>query len=243
MSNSRFKIKPEGLQIEYNKAPVFSGLDTKLYLYKGNNLDENYARNGIDVTDDIDKNINSSNIRITNLEEIKSKVNEVGEYILNYEFTDSWGRSTSGSRILAVISKSVSNDIEFYDNANTKLFSLKFNPVKNGFDVTKYTTGIPNSEPLKRTSEETPPQNGDSNTLPEGGDSSQTEVPKVFKLCVYNAQGKEVGKFELTEEGINDPNALDKLILGALLYTASNPSVFNLNRTLSIWSSLPIPSE
>ena len=230
MSNSRFKIKPEGLQIEYNKAPVFSGLNNKLYLYKGNNLEEDYAKNGITVTDDIDKNINSRNIRITNLEEIKTKVNEVGEYILNYEVTDSWGRSASGSRTLAVISKSVSNDIEFYDTHGTnKLFSLKFNPVKNGFDVTRDTTGIQNAEALKRNSEETTPQNGGSNTPSEGEDSSQTEVPKVFKLGVYNAQGEEVGKLELTEEGINTSNAFDKL----------NDITVSDNYYFSVWSDTP----
>ncbi len=230
MSNSRFKIKPEGLQIEYNEAPVFSGLDNKLYLYKGNDLDENYARNGITVIDDIDNNIESSSINITNLEEINNHINEIGEYTLEYQVTDSWGRSTSGSRILAVISKSVSNDIEFYDtNGTNKLFSIKFNPVKNSFDVTRDTTGIPNSEPLKRNSEETTPQNGGSNTPSEGEDSSQTEVPKVFKLGVYNAQGKEIGKLELTEEGINDPNAFNEL---------ENITVSD-NYYFSVWSNTP----
>ncbi len=234
MSNSRFKIKPEGLQIEYNKAPVFSGLDTKLYLYKGNDLNENYAKSGITVTDDIDQTIGSENITITNLETIKTKANEIGEYTLEYQVTDSWGRSTSGSRTLAVISKSVSNDIEFYDDQETnKLFSLKFNPVKNGFDVTRDTTEI-----LKRTLEETQPQNGSSNTPSEGettpdtgeeGNGSQTEENKVFKLVVYNTKSEEVGKIELTEEGINAPNAFDVL---------ENITVSD-NYYFSVWSDTP----
>ena len=60
---------------------------------------------------------------------------QIGDIILTYEITDSWGRTTYGERIVSIISKSASNDIEFYsENGRERLFYLKYRPIEHGFD-------------------------------------------------------------------------------------------------------------
>ncbi len=196
MVNSRFKIEGTGLKLLYNESPVFSGLENTLYLFKGQELGEEYAKQGITANDDIDGEIQSDQIHITNLGSIST--DELGDYKLEYTVTDAWGRTTSKERTVSVISKSVSNEIEFYDETSrNKLFSLRYNPIKNGFDVTRNEQS---SGSRKRTSEDT--------TTPQ-----PEEENKVFKLGVYDSQGNEEGKLELSEEDITNPdsNAFDKL--------------------------------
>lgn len=212
MFNSRFKIKNEGLEMTYNEAPKFytDSLNSKLYLYKGERLTEDKARQGIIVKDDIDGTINVSRIKVKNIDEINTKTNTIGEYSIEYEVTDSWGRSTHGERILSVISKSVSNDIEFYDtNGTSKLFSLKYNPIKNRFDFIK------NTDMSKINSDESTP------TTPV--DDSE------FKLAIFNTKGEEVGKLELSENEITNFNKVNKL---------ENISVYD-DYYFSVWSKTP----
>ena len=75
------------------------------------------------------------------------ETDEIEEFILNYKVTDAWGRSATYQRIVSVISRSVSNDIEFYNkNGSENLFSLKYNPITNTFDVSKNKNSQPSQE-------------------------------------------------------------------------------------------------
>ena len=217
MYNSRFKIKPEGLEIEYNIEPRIDGLHQTLYIYKGDTLTPEKAMEGILIEDDKDGTINldSNRIKITDVD--SNELNDIDtdrvtEIQLYYEVTDSWGRSTGGYRVLSILSKSVSNDIEFYDESgNTKLFSLKYNPVTHEFNMSRDTQNITTTKSTKPKSTQYAPAE---------------EI--VFKLGVYNANGVEVGVFELSESDISNNN-----------FTGiENISVYD-DYYFSVWSNNP----
>ncbi|MFR2067016.1 hypothetical protein [Clostridium sp.] len=165
MKNTRFEIKATGLESIYNEAPKINGLDKKLYVYKNDNITQKVATNGLKVEDDSGE-ISIDSIEVTDVDgkivkpensesNLKSKFkfklkpensNEdkyiktdgIREFKLNYKVTDAWGRSATYQRTVSVISRSVSNDIEFYNNeGNKNLFSLKYNPITNTFDVSE----------------------------------------------------------------------------------------------------------
>lgn len=210
MDNTRFEIKSEGLQMTYNNAPTIMGLEDTLYLYKGEQLTKQKALEGVSVKDDLD-NIEASSIKVKyeddeNLGNVDT--NNIDDIVLNYEVTDSWGRSFYGTRFVSIISKSVSNDIEFYDErGNNKLFSLKYNPISNEFDVTR------NTQVTTRTEEN-----------PETKSQPQKNV--VFRLNVFNDKGELVGKLELSEDDLLNPDSFNEL---------SNIGVYD-DYYFSVWS-------
>ena len=165
MKNTRFEIKQTGLESIYNEAPKINGLDKKLYVYKNDDITQKIATRDLEVKDDsgeisidsievtdVDGNIVKSEKSESNLKskfklKLKSEnsnednyieTDEIGEFILKYKVTDAWGRSATYQRTVSVISRSVSNDIEFYNKeGNKNLFSLKYNPITNTFDVSE----------------------------------------------------------------------------------------------------------
>ena len=163
MQNTRFKIKSEGLEKIYNKGPVINGLNDTLYVYKNNNITKEYALKGVTVTSDIDNTISNEKVLITNidnkpLEDLHDEVSTIGNFILKYTVTDSWGRSATYNRTVSVISKSVSNDFDFYSqDGNDKVFSLKYNPISNVFDVSEGKT----SDTLPKEDEVEVPPSGE----------------------------------------------------------------------------------
>ena len=165
MKNTRFEIKETGLESIYNEAPKINGLDKKLYVYKNDDITQKVATNGLKVEDDSGE-ITLDSIEVTDVDgkivkpeksgsnskskfkfKLKSensnedkyiKTDEIEEFILKYKVTDAWGRSATYQRTVSVISRSVSNDIEFYNKeGNKNLFSLKYNPITNTFDVSE----------------------------------------------------------------------------------------------------------
>ena len=157
---------------------------------------------------------------------------QIGDIILTYEITDSWGRTTYGERIVSIISKSASNDIEFYsENGRERLFYLKYRPIEHGFDFIRDEHNPPNEvidhsqNQLDQKSDTTKPsidqEDSESGDLESNPDTEQppssdatestTEPEKVFKLSVFNTNGEEVGTFELSEEEISNPENLDRL--------------------------------
>ena len=210
MKNTRFKIKETGLESIYNEAPKINGLDKKLYVYKNDDITQKVATNGLKVEDD-SGNISIDSIEVTDVDgkivkpeksgsnskskfkfKLKSKnsnddnyieTDEIREFKLNYKVTDAWGRSATYQRTVSVISRSVSNDIEFYNKeGNENLFSLKYNPITNTFDVSKKENSQPSQgEQQPSESEETteqPPQDQDAsepNQPSQGTDSSNNE--------------------------------------------------------------------
>ena len=174
MKNTRFKIKETGLESIYNEPPKINGLDKKLYVYKNDNITQKVATRDLEVKDDSGE-ISIDSIEVTDVDgkivkpensesnskskfkfKLKSEDSNEEKYIktdgirdfkLNYKVTDAWGRSATYQRTVSVISRSVSNDIEFYNKAgNENLFSLKYNPITNTFDVSKKENSQPSQE-------------------------------------------------------------------------------------------------
>ncbi|WP_302623754.1 hypothetical protein, partial [uncultured Clostridium sp.] len=178
MVNTRFKVKPSGLENIYNESPTITGLDQTLYIYKNDDITQEIATKGLEIHDDTGT-ISIDSIEITDEDgrklnpkdeesnktkrKFKSSTNdeedeyvetdELKEFTLLYKVTDAWGKSATYKRTVSVISRSVSNDIEFYnENGSENLFSLKYNPISNIFDVSKKannsaSTGSENTTP------------------------------------------------------------------------------------------------
>ena len=174
MENTRFEIKQTGLESIYNEAPKIIGLNEKLYVYKNDDITQAVATRDLEVKDD-SGDISIDSIEITDVDgkivkpkksesnskskfkfKLKSensneddyiKTDKIREFKLNYKVTDAWGRRATYQRTVSVISRSVSNDIEFYnDDVSENLFSLKYNPITNTFDVSKKKNSQPSQE-------------------------------------------------------------------------------------------------
>ena len=228
MENTRFEIKSEGLQVIYNEAPVIIGLNKILYVYKNDDITQEVATNGIEVKDDTDE-ISLSSIEITDVdgrklkgedeskakEKFKFKIfnkssddyvetDEIRDFILNYKVTDAWGRSATYQRSVSVISKSASNDIEFYSaDGNNKLFSINYNPISNIFDV---KGGMVNEENFEE---------------------QQNEI--VFKLTVFNVDEEKVGEIQLTEAESRDVEGIEKRLEDITVYDGYYFSLWSSN--------------
>ena len=228
MENTRFEIKSEGLQVIYNEAPVIIGLNKILYVYKNDDITQEVATNGIEVKDDTDE-ISLSSIEITDVdgrklkgedeskakEKFKFKIfnkssddyvetDEIRDFILNYKVTDAWGRSATYQRNVSVISKSASNDIEFYSaDGNNKLFSINYNPISNIFDV-----------------------KGDM-VNEENFEEQQNEI--VFKLTVFNVDEEKVGEIQLTEAESRDVEEIEKRLEDITVYDGYYFSLWSSN--------------
>ena len=228
MENTRFEIKSEGLQVIYNEAPVIIGLNKNLYVYKNDDITQEVATNGIEVKDDTDE-ISLSSIEITDVdgrklkgedeskakEKFKFKIfnkssdgyvetDEIRDFILNYKVTDAWGRSATYQRNVSVISKSASNDIEFYSaDGNNKLFSINYNPISNIFDV---KGGMVNEENFEE---------------------QQNEI--VFKLTVFNVDEEKVGEIQLTEAESRNVEEIEKRLEDITVYDGYYFSLWSSN--------------
>ena len=228
MENTRFEIKSEGLQVIYNEAPVIIGLNKILYVYKNDDITQEVATNGIEVKDDTDE-ISLSSIEITDVDgrklkgEDESKVkekfkfkifnkssddyvetDEIRDFILNYKVTDAWGRSATYQRNVSVISKSASNDIEFYSaDGNNKLFSINYNPISNIFDV---KGGMVNEDNFEE---------------------QQNEI--VFKLTVFNVDEEKVGEIQLTEAESRNVEEIEKRLEDITVYDGYYFSLWSSN--------------
>ncbi|WP_294398863.1 hypothetical protein [uncultured Clostridium sp.] len=183
MQNTRFKIRAEGLEKIYNEGPKINGLNNTLYVYKNTDIKREYALKGISVSSNIDTTISNENIVITNvdnknLENLNKEISTIGSFILKYTVTDSWGRTATYRRTVSVISRSVSNDIEFYnENGSENLFSLKYNPISNIFDVSKkVNNSINNGSENNPPSEEQPPQDQSPDESEESSQGTDGEL-------------------------------------------------------------------
>uniref|UniRef100_UPI0025EDBAD1 bacterial Ig-like domain-containing protein n=1 Tax=uncultured Clostridium sp. TaxID=59620 RepID=UPI0025EDBAD1 len=207
MKNTRFEIKQTGLESIYNEAPKINGLEKKLYVYKNDDITQKVATRDLEVKDDSGE-IKLDSIEVTDVDgkivkpensesnskskfkfKLKSedsneekyiKTDGIREFKLNYKVTDAWGRSATYQRTVSVISRSVSNDIEFYNKeGNENLFSLKYNPITNTFDVSKKTNSQPSQEeqqPGESGSPSEQPSQGEGNS---NGEQLQTKTGDV----------------------------------------------------------------
>lgn len=98
MNNVRFKITNEELHARYNEAPVIELSDTQpLEYYRGDTI---YIGEGMLIRDDHDTYISNKLVEVT--QDSKDKLMELGEQTINYIISDSWGRTTQGSRQVIV---------------------------------------------------------------------------------------------------------------------------------------------
>ena len=185
MQNTRFEIKSEGLEEIYNEGPVINGLDDILYVYKNDSIEKNYALKGVSVSSGIDNIIPNEKIVITNLnnenlENLGDEINKIGKFTLKYTVTDSWGKSATYNRTVSVISKSVSNDIEFYnENGSENLFSLKYNPITNTFDVSKNKNSQPSQEQQQPSESQSPSEQPSQGSDRSNGEQVQAKTGDV----------------------------------------------------------------
>ena len=218
MKNTRFEIQKTGLKSIYNEAPKIIGLNEKLYVYKNDDITQAVATRNLEVKDD-SGDINIDSIEVTDVDgnivkpeksesNSKSKfkfklkpensnennyieTDEIGEFILKYKVTDAWGRSATYQRTVSVISRSVSNDIEFYNNeGNKNLFSLKYNPITNIFDVSKKENNSVN--------------NGTENNPPSEEQPPQDQSPDESEQSSQGTDGELKSKIGNLSEGNND---------------------------------------
>ena len=204
MQNTRFKIKQTGLESIYNEAPKINGLDKKLYVYKNDDITQKIATRDLEVKDDSGE-ISIDSIEVTDVDgkivkpeksgsnskskfkfKLKSEnsnednyieTDEIGEFILKYKATDAWGRSATYQRTVSVISRSVSNDIEFYNNdVSENLFSLKYNPITNTFDVSKKENTTPSQGEQEPSESEDPSEQPPQGTDGSNGEQVQAET-------------------------------------------------------------------
>ena len=207
MKNTRFEIQKTGLKSIYNEAPKINGLDKKLYVYKNDDITQAVATRDLEVKDDsgeisidsievtdVDGNIVKTEKSESNLKnkfkfKLKSKnsnddnyieTDEIREFKLNYKVTDAWGRSATYQRTVSVISRSVSNDIEFYNKAGSEnLFSLKYNPITNTFDVSKKKNTTPSQGEQEPGESEAPSEQPPQGTDSSNGDQVQAKTGDV----------------------------------------------------------------
>ena len=215
MKNTRFEIKATGLESIYNEAPKIIGLNEKLYVYKNDDITQAVATRDLEVKDD-SGDISIDSIEVTDVDgkivkpknsesnskskfkfKLKSedsnedkyiKTDGIREFKLNYKVTDAWGRSATYQRTVSVISRSVSNDIEFYDKErNENLFSLKYNPITNTFDISK--------------KENTPPSQGEQPIQPEGpSEQEQSQGTDSLNSDKLQTKTGDVNQGNETEE-------------------------------------------
>lgn len=228
MQNTRLKIKETGLELIYNEAPKINGLDKKLYVYKNDDITQTVATRNLEVEDD-SGDISIDSIEVTDVDgkivkpeksesnskskfkfKLKSEnsneddyieTDEIREFKLNYKVTDSWGRSATYQRTVSVISRSVSNDIEFYNkDASENLFSLKYNPITNTFDVSKKKNSQPSQEEQQPGESESP-----SEQPSQGADSSNGEQVQAKTGDVDDGNEAEEKPSSSGEEGASPP--------------------------------------
>lgn len=160
MNNVVFKVsETNGLESMYNEAPKITGVGL-LVLKKGENFN---TTSGVTITDDKD-NSNTTPCKV----EITSDVNtgRTGSYEVVYTVTDSWGRTTSVTRNVIVISNVVDNMFKVYKNDTTNggneelAFTLGFGVISNKLRV--YYPGLTIQESMAVTT--TPPNTTASTT-------------------------------------------------------------------------------
>ena len=137
MNNTVFTISDSGLTAEYNAAPQFKGLQDKT-LYYGESFN---PLDNVTVADDKDTNLvlTSDNVKTDFM------ANRIGNYTATYTVTDSWGRATSQTITIKVLSKVVQNTLEVYSDESTKAFTIGFNEAANRLILTANSTKTANS--------------------------------------------------------------------------------------------------
>lgn len=157
MNNVVFKVsETNGLESIYNAAPEIHGAED-IIIKKGTPFN---TTSGVTATDDRN-NDGTTNVTINNIDVSGDAVNidRTGIYRVIYTVTDSWGRTTSKTRNVIVISNVVDNMFKVYKNSTTNkgneelAFTLGFGVISNKLRV--YYPGLTTQESMSVTT--TPP--------------------------------------------------------------------------------------
>lgn len=171
MSNTVFYIKPTGLEAFYNNAPLLDGVKN-INLYYGDT--DNKLLEGVTATDPDESEV--LNIKVTPSE---INTNRLGTTEVTYSVTDSWGRTTSQTANVTVLSKAFLNRFEIYGESNSRVEELKlsigFNTAVNAFEFYDGDTVI------------------DLNTI------DLTTIPSDLNITVYSRFGNQKLNIKLTE--------------------------------------------
>ncbi len=183
MNNVMFKVTDDGFAPEYNEPAKFNGVDKKTVL-KGESFK---PMDGVTVTDD-------KGIALSEKIKVTSNVNEnrIGTYAVTYTVTDIWGRTTSITREVEVVSQLVSNKIEVYgtnDSGSEELkFTLGFDPKAKKFTI--------NSEK-------------DATNSSDIGAGNNNE--ENIEIGIYDRYGNSIKNIKLSESVNNLPDELLQL--------------------------------
>ena len=260
MKNTRFEIQKTGLKSIYNEAPKINGLDKKLYVYKNDDITQAVATRNLEVKDD-SGDISIDSIEVTDVDgkivkpeksesnskskfkfKLKSEnsneddyieTDEIREFKLNYKVTDAWGRSATYQRTVSVISRSVSNDIKFYNKeGNENLFSLKYNPITNAFDVSKKENTPPSQGEQKSSESEDPDEAKPSQGIGASSDEQlQTKTGDVNEETETEERPPSTGEQPDGSGGSNNQQTKDEIVFKLTVFNVDEQEVGKIELT------------
>ena len=187
MNNVFFKIRNTGLESIYNQAPVIQGAkDTVVYFG-----DDFNPLTDVTVTDDKDNEGNGLSISDRNVTS-NVNTNRIGSYTVTYTVTDSWGRTSSKTITVKVISKVTKNTFEIYQSvSSTKnkqtLVTIGFNEEANRLVIN--------------------PESSAPTIVSEDSASSRS----YLQFTIYNRFGRIKGEFSFSEDDLANLSSLEQL--------------------------------
>ena len=191
--HTRIELQNDGVNVIYNKAPKLKGVDDARVVY-GNTFD---PMDGVTVEDeDTDLTVNVSGNEVNNQREFTAT--KIGTYQLTYSVTDSYGRTTTATRMVEIVPVYTTNEIQYYDDQQQLRFAIGINQSATGFTYRLPEPLIPDEQ------------------VPLSYDESQDnlDVPNktLFKLKIYDTTGEIVNVLEITEQTIINESLFETLI-------------------------------
>ncbi len=139
MNNVRFKLKTDGLEAVYNKAPKINLSRERFTEFAGNPID--YLR-GVTVSDDHDEEIPIENVKVDIVENNEENTLTIGENTVTLTVKDSWGREGSADKNITIKNGIDKNTIRFVRNEsnpdNTRVLDIGFNHENKKLNVITY---------------------------------------------------------------------------------------------------------
>ena len=137
LDNVRFEMNENKLKYIYNKAPTITFDNQVISVTRGEELD---PKIGVTVKDDYD---NEDIIKIENVKVVGFDKYKLGEQNVTYQYTDSWGRTGTATRIVRVLAKNKleDNTVKMYkDNTDKAILSISFDDITGKLKVSDATT-------------------------------------------------------------------------------------------------------
>ena len=185
--HTRIELQNDGVNVIYNEAPKFKGVENVRVVY-GNTFN---PMDGVTVEDeDTGLTVNVSGNEVNNQREFTAT--KIGTYQLTYSVTDSYGRTTTATRVVEIVPVYTTNEVQYYNNSDQLLFAIGINESATGF-----TYRLPEVQP--------------SLTNAKGGNELDVLNATLFKFKVYDTNGNIVDALEVTEQTVIDENLFEDL--------------------------------